>query len=889
MAEITLKLLDTKRIIPIGKDGFEINVENKNGGMVIAGENNVSMMHLVFTKEFLQNNKDKINTDDEIVVTILNANNEYTIVNESYDEADVTTSGTWLMDVPITSAMTFVGYTKVFIQWKSANNSIFVWERFDLKVWSTDPNYIPGTNKKYVPEDFVEANPDGTPTKDLSTIKIDDTIYNVRDPSKLDKVTKSGLPRVYGISPDGSQLTFYALSIVSSGSTTKATVMMRDTNGRVEVANPVNSLEAVNKQFLDNESDRLQNLIQDNHDDITELNNRISEQETEIEGIKLYAQSTQEEVNELRASLYGYVFGEDTASFDKIDISALPRMINNVNVADNTRLALNNITGRAIKWTQLVNTSLFKNTQTISGVTFTFNKTNGTITCNGTATEDISFTIMNPDIALNSLWTPADYAYMKGCPTGGSESTYYLLWANTSMEDTGNGIYYKPSGDVSAITDTTNIYTGLKIVIKSGTTMTNKVFYPQLFNVSNIYGLSKEPATKEDFDKDYILQVYPYGNADIKPTKVSGIKIKAGYASLINANSFPDTKTINGITFTNNGNGTITVNGTATGRAIYNGKDLFIDTTVAVARKKFLLKGCPSGGSESTYYLRNDWSEAKDIGAGAIFGITNSANKTMVNTKCSIIVEQGAVCKNLVFKPQLVNLSTCYGIGNEPTTVAQFNQDFPDIDNIPYPEQTISFPEQELYGINDIQDTLQVVKKDSMYEVQLTKNISNVDMGTLTYEKKAVLDETLPDEYYWRAQYSNHFEIFDAYHNVPNILTSKYYASKSELVANADSQHKLAYNKAISYGGNYNAIMMRDTSYTEASDLKTALNGQILYYADRNPTTTTIATLTASQVTAMFTKGYCVEILGNDDNKIIVRPNLKLDMVVKLIGGNTNE
>lgn len=36
-------------------------------------------------------------------------------------------------------------------------------------------------------------------------------------------------------------------------------------------------------------------------------------------------------------------------------------------------------------------------------------------------------------------------------------------------------------------------------------------------------------------------------------------------------------------------------------------------------------------------------------------------------------------------------------------------------------------------------------------------------------------------------------------------------------------------------------------------------------------------------------KGYRVEILGNDDNKIIVRPDLSLNMVIKLIGGNTNE
>ena len=39
----------------------------------------------------------------------------------------------------------------------------------------------------------------------------------------------------------------------------------------------------------------------------------------------------------------------------------------------------------------------------------------------------------------------------------------------------------------------------LHIIIKSGTVMTNKVFRPQLFNVSDIYGLGKEPKTIADF------------------------------------------------------------------------------------------------------------------------------------------------------------------------------------------------------------------------------------------------------------------------------------------------------------------------------------------------------------------------------------------------------
>lgn len=550
-----------------------------------------------------------------------------------------------------------------------------------------------------------------------------------------------------------------------------------------------------------------------------------------------------------------------TASFMNVDISALPLTIDNLKPLEGSTIQLDTIKGRSVKWTQLVKTSLFKDTQTVSGVTFTFNKTSGTITVNGTATENITFGILKSNDALNSLWTPADYAYMRGCPTGGSLTTYYLLWGNTNMKDTGNGIYDKPSKFVTQIKDTIVVYAGLQIIIKSGVTMTNKVFRPQLFNVSNIYGLGKEPKTIADFNKDYPYSIYPYGKQEILTTKVSGIKIRAGYKNLLDKTKFVATTTKNGITFTNNGDGTYTLNGTATETAW-----LHITAIDVFQGKKYLLQGCPSGGSESTYKLY----VAVGPTFGGIFDDGSGAIKQCLQDGyiwITMEVASGYTCDNVIFKPQVIDLTLTYGEGNEPTTVAQFNQDFPNIDNIPYPEQTISFAEQTLYGINDAQDTLQVVKENDGYRLQRVENIGNVDLGTLTYTAQGTAEKQ-----WLRASYSNHILEQSSGSVLPDILSTNYITMASNNVTGQATQ----YNKTISIVGSGNYIALRDKSITDVSTASTTLSGQILYYAKRTPTTTTLATLTKNQVTALFAKGYCVEILGNDDNKIIVRPDLTL-------------
>lgn len=147
---------------------------------------------------------------------------------------------------------------------------------------------------------------------------------------------------------------------------------------------------------------------------------------------------------------------------------------------------------------------------------------------------------------------------------------------------------------------------------------------------------------------------------------------------LLDKSKYPATQTVNGVTFTNNGDGSITVNGTATSRAALT----FTSFSKSFLSGKFLLIGCPNGGNVSKYFnyvfIRtqdgNFINGVEDVGNGGIlnYGITT------YTVLCQIIVMKDTVCDNLVFKPQLFDLTEMYGAGNEPTTVEQFRQDFPD-------------------------------------------------------------------------------------------------------------------------------------------------------------------------------------------------------------------
>ena len=141
---------------------------------------------------------------------------------------------------------------------------------------------------------------------------------------------------------------------------------------------------------------------------------------------------------------------------------------------------------------------------------------------------------------------------------------------------------------------------------------------------------------------------------------------------LLDKSKYNPSQTINGVTFTNNGDGTFTANGTATADIDYRGVPNKAKRNIIVGHK-YLMRCCPVGGSINAYYFNLPYL-GRDYGNGVIAELLRDIS----NYDGQIIVKAGTVCDNLIFKPQLFDLTEMYGSGNEPTTVEQFRQDFPE-------------------------------------------------------------------------------------------------------------------------------------------------------------------------------------------------------------------
>jgi hypothetical protein len=135
---------------------------------------------------------------------------------------------------------------------------------------------------------------------------------------------------------------------------------------------------------------------------------------------------------------------------------------------------------------------------------------------------------------------------------------------------------------------------------------------------------------------------------------ISTVKLDALGKNLIPYPYQLGTRTLNGITFTDNGDGTITANGTATAATYYS---IWEHTKAKVSITKgefYTLSGCPDGGGSSTYQIacqcveNNSWLNLWDKGTGAT---TTAKGDAFV--KVIIYIANGATVDNVVFKPML--------------------------------------------------------------------------------------------------------------------------------------------------------------------------------------------------------------------------------------------
>ena len=286
---------------------------------------------------------------------------------------------------------------------------------------------------------------------------------------------------------------------------------------------------------------------------------------------------------------------------------------------------------------------------TYNGVTITIDS-DGVITLNGTSTASVYFGLLSP-VNSSEITKPGKYTIsgMSGEVNGISIQCYVDGSWGSKYTDFGNGSTFTVTSSIKYVT----------LQISGVVVCDNVVIKPML----------EEGETKTDFelwcgvgDKTKNLIPYPYAST---------------------------TQTINGITFTDNGDGTITTNGTATANVLYPISTLSASTIYAT-KGKYYLSGCPSGGSGSTYFLNCDVYNGTTTMVNHFYdtgnGITADLNSyTFTSISVTLYVREGVTVNNLTFRPFLAKADNATSYEPYGYKIPIKNQS--DITNIYTPKQ----------------------------------------------------------------------------------------------------------------------------------------------------------------------------------------------------------
>lgn len=128
-----------------------------------------------------------------------------------------------------------------------------------------------------------------------------------------------------------------------------------------------------------------------------------------------------------------------------------------------------------------------------------------------------------------------------------------------------------------------------------------------------------------------------------------------------------------GVTFTSNGDGSITVNGTPTGE-YYSLGTINLDTKSIKFGHKYIIYSTDYQPIISQLILANYQDGYFFRGGTNIFTFPEHDYTRFV---FEVRVNLNQTANNIVVRPQLFDLTEMYGAGNEPTTVEQFRKDFP--------------------------------------------------------------------------------------------------------------------------------------------------------------------------------------------------------------------
>ena len=237
-------------------------------------------------------------------------------------------------------------------------------------------------------------------------------------------------------------------------------------------------------------------------DDYTTAVAKIAENTANIGRVKLTDKELQRRVNAL------YDIGQGvTHKFETDTDTAYAKTV----PTGAKLMSVKSIGGRNLVFNQIVNPNNFRPSYTMNGVTFT-KIDNVKFVANGTAT--------GGDAYFSGSFVPIKgHVYLeKSCPKGGSATTYrsYLTGSGVVM-DTNYG-----SGVIAPLNVDTQVYM-VPLMVKSGATVNNLVVYPQIYDLTAMFGSGNEPSTAEEFEAMFPADYYPYNAREIVSAGVTEI------------------------------------------------------------------------------------------------------------------------------------------------------------------------------------------------------------------------------------------------------------------------------------------------------------------------------------------------------------------------------
>ena len=419
-----------------------------------------------------------------------------TTINENTDLNTITTVGNYCCKANVTSPTLL-------------NKPSDLVDAFTMKVYQTygTANYVTQeiiTLSKRYSRVFSIPNLAWTPWLLVSDIMKQYAKTSVVN-NKLDRVeTSTPLPQVYAKKTNGKQ----EMRNISTSPATDV-IPVYDSNKNIKTSTPIADNDTTPKVYVDEKV----NNVNTNVEDLTQ------------------------QLNELKEQLNGYLFDSTELTFNGVDAALIPKTVqvgsSTYNVADNSRAGvvkvqgksnvanvcnMIEVDGKSVKFNQLIDKTKFKDTVATQGITFTIDKTKGTITVNGTNTESTSL-YFNPLVGSTPVNVISGHKYLlKGSPANASTTTTFANFY-------GDGIVYVVDTGLGAIAQATSSGLAfLQIIIAANATVSNAVFTPQLYDLT---AMGLDDISLTDFNKKFPNTSYEYNSGELKHVAISEVTPRA--------------------------------------------------------------------------------------------------------------------------------------------------------------------------------------------------------------------------------------------------------------------------------------------------------------------------------------------------------------------------